>query len=76
MINPTFTKDLKERLQITGNHTKGEYHLNISDIREGDEGTYECTLSGSIGIHTEQLTVICKSFSYYNTQYNCTSISL
>ncbi|XP_071132688.1 protein turtle-like [Mytilus edulis] len=63
MINPTFAKDLKERLQITGNHTKGEYHLNISDIRESDEGTYECTLSGSIGIHTEQLTVILEPVS-------------
>ncbi|XP_071133273.1 protein turtle-like [Mytilus edulis] len=63
LINPNFPTDLKERLNITGNHTIGEYHLNISDIRESDEGTYECLLSGSAEIYREQLTVIVEPVS-------------
>ncbi|CAG2186010.1 unnamed protein product [Mytilus edulis] len=29
--------DVKDRLKVTGDHSIGEYHLNISDIKESDE---------------------------------------
>lgn len=61
-INPSFPSDLQQRLNITGNQTDGEYHLSISDIRESDEGSYECSVSGTSKIYTEQLTVIGKTF--------------
>lgn len=61
-INPTFPSDLQQRLNITGNQTDGEYHLSISDIRESDEGSYECSVSGTSKIYREQLTVIGKTF--------------
>ncbi|CAC5404052.1 unnamed protein product [Mytilus coruscus] len=40
--------ELKQRLTVTGNHIIGEYHLNISNIRESDQGTYECLTGGKI----------------------------
>lgn len=61
-INPNFPSDLQQRLNITGNQTDGEYHLSISDIRESDQGSYKCSVSGTSKIYTEQLTVIGKTF--------------
>ncbi|XP_076109450.1 nephrin-like [Mytilus galloprovincialis] len=58
-INPNLPSDLTTRLSVTGDHTAGDYHLSISDVRESDEGTYECYLSGTAGsVTTLQLTVI------------------
>ncbi|XP_063447530.1 nephrin-like isoform X2 [Mytilus trossulus] len=57
-INPSFSSNLQQRLNITGNQTEGEYHLSISDITKSDEGSYECSISGTSKIYTEQLTLI------------------
>lgn len=62
LINPNIPTDLRKRLNITGNHTNGEYHLNITDVRESDEGKYECSVSGTSKINLEQLTIIRKIF--------------
>ena len=34
--------ELQHRIQITGDKTLGEYNLQISDITEGDLGSYWC----------------------------------
>ncbi|XP_063442108.1 cell adhesion molecule 2-like [Mytilus trossulus] len=58
-INPNLPSDLKNRLAVTGDQSKGEYHLSISDVRKSDEGTYECSLSSTVGaVTTIKLTVI------------------
>ncbi|CAG2192879.1 unnamed protein product [Mytilus edulis] len=61
MTNPFLPSSLTKRLYITGNHTVGEYHLNISDIRKSDEGNYQC--SASVNVYTTQLTVIVEPVS-------------
>ncbi|CAC5399924.1 unnamed protein product [Mytilus coruscus] len=62
-INPSLQSDLHQRLNITGNHTIGEYHLSISDVRESDEGTYECSISGTINRYRVKLTVVVEPYS-------------
>ncbi|XP_071172182.1 neural cell adhesion molecule 1-like [Mytilus edulis] len=59
MIDQGLDADLRSRLQVTGDQAAGEYHLNISNVRQSDEGTYRCLLSGTAGEgSTQQLTVI------------------
>lgn len=50
--------DIYERLTVNGNHTAGEYNLNISNIRESDQGTYECSISGTADRNRQQVLVI------------------
>lgn len=50
--------EIKQRLNVTGNHAIGEYHLKISDIRESDQGTYECLKTGEK--NTQNIIVIGK----------------
>lgn len=57
-INPNFLPELYKRLSITGNHTNGKYHLNISDVKESDEGTYVCSVFPNY--NKQNLTVIGK----------------
>ncbi|VDI37246.1 Hypothetical predicted protein, partial [Mytilus galloprovincialis] len=64
-IDPGLDQDLKSRLQVTGDQTAGEYHLNISDVRKSDEGTYKCLIIGTSGGSTQQLTVIIGPTSVY-----------
>ncbi|XP_071175218.1 synaptogenesis protein syg-2-like [Mytilus edulis] len=40
----TLSPDVYNRLSISGNHTAGEYHLNIAHVRKSDEGGYECSV--------------------------------
>ncbi|XP_052063061.1 kin of IRRE-like protein 3 [Mytilus californianus] len=54
--NDTLSPELYRRLSVSGNHSIGEYHLNIADIRKSDEGKYECIVGKDIG--TVFLTVI------------------
>ncbi|CAG2184919.1 TTN [Mytilus edulis] len=60
VINPNLPLELKSRLTVTGDHTAGDYHLSISDVRKSDEGNYECALFGtsSVSSYRLQLTVI------------------
>ncbi|XP_076109530.1 titin-like [Mytilus galloprovincialis] len=58
VINLNLPLDLKSRLTVTGDHTAGDYHLSISDVRKSDEGNYECALSGTSSVSRLQLTVI------------------
>lgn len=57
--NITLSPTVYRRLSVSGNHSIGEYHLNIANIRKSDEGIYECSVS--INIHSIRLTVIGKS---------------
>ncbi|CAC5411892.1 unnamed protein product [Mytilus coruscus] len=50
--------NVKDRLKITGDHSIGEYHLNISDIRPSDQTRYECSISKTTRVHSQQLIVI------------------
>lgn len=50
--------DVRERLKITGNHSIGEYHLNMLDIRQSDQATYVCSISKTTKVHSQQLIVI------------------
>lgn len=50
--------DVRQRLKITGDHSIGEYHLNISDIRQSDQATYKCSISKTTKVHSQQLIVI------------------
>lgn len=60
-VDKNLDADLRSRLQVTGDQTAGEYHLNISNVRKSDEGTYRCLLSGTSGEgSSQQLTVISK----------------
>lgn len=60
-LNPGLNGDLKSRLKITGDNDAGEYHLNISDVKESDEGTYKCLVIGEAGVgSTQKLFVISK----------------
>lgn len=45
-VNNILPADLYRRLFITGDHSVGEYHLKITDIRKSDEGKYRCTVIG------------------------------
>lgn len=48
-INSKLQSELISRLKVIGDHTAGEYHLSISNVRKSDEGNYECSLSGTAG---------------------------
>ncbi|XP_052063074.1 nephrin-like [Mytilus californianus] len=50
--------NVKDRLKITGDHSIGEYHLNILDIRQSDQTRYECSISKTTRVHSQQLVVI------------------
>ncbi|CAC5394843.1 GPA33 [Mytilus coruscus] len=52
----TLSPDIYNRLSVSGNHSAGEYHLTIADIRKSDEGKYECSVS--MNFESMQLTVI------------------
>ncbi|CAG2197106.1 unnamed protein product [Mytilus edulis] len=50
--------EMKDRLTITGDHSIGEYHLNISNIKESDMGVYKCFNTNKYEVETHQLIVI------------------
>ncbi|CAC5359013.1 unnamed protein product [Mytilus coruscus] len=50
--------NVKDRSKITGDHSIGDYHLNISDIRQSDQTRYECSISKTTRVHSQQLIVI------------------
>lgn len=54
----TLPPEIYNRLSVSGNHTNGEYHLHIADIRKSDDGSYECSVSTNVKRIT--LTVIGK----------------
>lgn len=54
----TLSPEVYKRLSVSGNHSTGEYHLNIADVRKSDEGKYECYVSKHF--ESMQLTVIGK----------------
>lgn len=56
-ISPIIPTEQRVRLTVTGNHAIGQYHLSISDIRESDQGTYNCFV-GATGNQQEQTLVI------------------
>lgn len=60
-INPGLQSQLHMRINITGNHTIGEYHLSIYELEESDAGIYECDITGTAIAYRQQLTVIGKS---------------
>lgn len=66
-INPNLAVELRSRLAVTGDHTAGNYHLSISDVRKSDEGIYDCALSGTSSVSRLQLTVISK----YRGDFDC-----
>lgn len=71
VVSPHLPSELNQRLNLTGNHTIGEYHLNIFDIRDSDQGTYTCLVSPSGDRNTQNLTVIGKcSFALRRYYYN------
>lgn len=59
-INPGIPSGVNQRLTVTGNYDIGEYHLHISDIRESDQGTYQCIDGFTGNKNSEALTVIGK----------------
>lgn len=77
MIYPNLELELKARLKVAGDtRIAGDYHLNITDVRSSDEGTYMCTLRdipgpGS-GSYIQQLNVI---MSKYRGIFNCISLT-
>lgn len=54
----SLTRDVYERLTVTGNHTIGEYNLNISDVKKSDQGVYECSISSSSYQSRQQMSVL------------------
>lgn len=54
----TLSPDVYNRLSVSGNHSAGEYHHTVAEIRKSDEGKYECSVSGHF--KSMQLTVIGK----------------
>ena len=50
--------ELRYRLNIIGDKTLGEYNLHISDITEGDLGSYWCELHFYDGNSNKQRVVI------------------
>ena len=43
--------ELRPRMDITGNHTRGLYHLTIYDIKKTDERLYECNVSDHVAVY-------------------------
>ena len=42
LLYPSLAVDRRMRYSIIGNSSRGEYHLQITNIRESDQATYEC----------------------------------
>ncbi|XP_071132689.1 uncharacterized protein [Mytilus edulis] len=60
-ISPHLQSQLHRIINITGNHTIGEYHLGIYmiyELKESDAGIYECDITGTVSVYRQQLTVI------------------
>ena len=49
--------ELRYRLNITGDETMGEYNLQMSDITEGDLGSYWCERSVNDVVYQKQVVI-------------------